>query len=447
MRVGTQPNRLRPPASPTAVFPRRNGLYVPFLILLFILVWSFAWYMERPDLQLQVNRWWQIIFVDSNAPSGLVLLWELVQPRVLRHLLPVFVGWWLARGGAISLVRMLYNLPNQAEAANYLSMLQAGRATNKPLLVQGATLAEERPKFALLRVGGPGRIQIINEEVGLTELNGRFYRVLGPGVHTLLPFEYLYTVLDLRPQERTATKISLITRDGIEITTDVSLTFRINTGHEPVTRAKPYPFDYQAVRTVAYTQTALADRVLQWDEIPANIARSKMAQIVARHNLDELLHPGDTAYEPYLTIRNELERLVRAACLEKGIELMNIHIGRPELPTAVTQQYIKFWETHLQGQIRLNRIEGDVTSLHSLQMARTEAELAMVEGILEGLQRAQQEGSIHTVREVVALRLIEALERMARQSQQTHPLPNQLLPQLATLRQQLLPEKSAESHP
>ena len=46
------------------------------------------------------------------------------------------------------------------------------------------------------------------------------------------------------------------------------------------------------------------------------------------------------------------------------------------------------------------------------------------------------------MKDVVALRMVEALEKMAQQSQKTEPLPPNLLPQLDNLRQHLIPEQT-----
>ena len=66
-----------------------------------------------------------------------------------------------------------------------------------------------------------GTIRISDNEVLVTELNGRFNRVLGPGVHRLARFEYMRIALDLREQERSRDHVHLTTREGIQITTDV----------------------------------------------------------------------------------------------------------------------------------------------------------------------------------------------------------------------------------
>lgn len=436
-------------ASPVSNRPTFVADYTPaaswfpvVLGFLFLLYWVFARSMERMDLADEVQAWWQTWLPILPLPRPVVFLWEMVHWRVLRHFLPLIVGWVLASGTAVSLVQRLYDLPNREGAADYLGRLRSGIGPGKAVVVQGATFATDRDSSVVLRVGGPGAVAVTPAEVAVTELNGRFYRILSPGVHKLVRFEKIVAVLDLHTQQPREEIVPLITREGIEITAELNLTFRISTGHEPITRAKPYPFDPKAVQTAAYTQISLGDHKLSdWQDTPMNIARGRLRQIVSRFRLDELLHPSSPAYEPYLTIRNELERQVRATLLnDYGIELVNIHIGRLELPTAVTQQYIKNWESHLQNQIQLHQADGAAVTLQEMEVARAEAEMIMIQGILEGVRRAQQEGGANTVREIVALRLVETLEKMARQSQQAYPLPTQLLPQLAYLRQQLLPD-------
>jgi hypothetical protein len=71
------------------------------------------------------------------------------------------------------------------------------------------------------------------------------------------------------------------------------------------------------------------------------------------------------------------------------------------------------------------------------EFARAEAEATMLRAIAEGMKRTRQGGAQVRSREVVALRLVEALESLARQSQQLVPAPISLLTTLGGIRQQL----------
>nr|NIV91965.1 hypothetical protein [candidate division KSB1 bacterium] len=103
------------------------------------------------------------------------------------------------------------------------------------------------------------------------------------------------------------------------------------------------------------------------------------------------------------------------------------------------------WNT----QQTLQKADGEVEILENQEFARAEAEAIMLRAIAEGLQRAQRVGRDVSSREVVALRLIESLEAMAKSSGEVMALPNQLIPQLGSLRQQLMltsgPTEGAET--
>ena len=52
----------------------------------------------------------------------------------------------------------------------------------------------------LLKIGGPGVLSIKDHTAVLTERGARYSRVLGPEDHTLMPFERIRAIYDLRTQ-------------------------------------------------------------------------------------------------------------------------------------------------------------------------------------------------------------------------------------------------------
>ncbi|MCP4427945.1 MAG: SPFH domain-containing protein [Chloroflexi bacterium] len=425
---GPQPQRL--PGQ------RQNRWFLWFLWLLFFLYWAFAYRLERVDLQL-ASSWQQIWVPFLEIPEARFIV-EMFHWRVLRHLIAPIVGWQLAQGVAVNLIQTLYDLPDKQTAKSLLKRLQLTKLPAiKPLAVSGRTLIKDREKSELLRVGGPGRAAVIAGDVAVTELNGRFHRILGPGIHTLGRLEHIHTILDLRPQERIATDARLLTRDGIEIKADINVAFRLDTGDEFPSKSVPYPYDEDAVRLAAYNKTVLPDgSVSGWDNAPLNAAKINLVQIIARYRLDELLHARSAA-DPYRAIRTELIQKIRPFLLNQGIELTSIHISRLELPPDVANQYIRYWQTHWETKARLHEVDGEAMSLEEIEIARAEAEMTMIQAIVEGVQRARKASAANNMNEIIALRLVEAMEKVARQSQLEYPLPTSLLPQINTLRQQL----------
>jgi regulator of protease activity HflC (stomatin/prohibitin superfamily) len=417
--------------------PKQNVWFVPLLVVLVFAYWLFAWAMERIDLAGEGA---------TGLQTAVAFVRELFHWRVWRHFAPVIVGWYLAYMAAVSLVQTLYDLPDKAAARQFLSQLSMGSnmvSVGRAIILRSQDLEEIRPQVPILRVGGPGLVSIRAGDVAVTERNGRFFRVLGPGKHRLARFEYVHAVLDLRQQEQRIEELKLVTRDGISVTADVTLTYRISTGGEPATRVKPFPYDEEAIKRVAFDQTVMADKMVStWESIPVNTTRSTLTNMISKYGLDEILQPTDMAVEPHLVLRNELERRVRLALLDRGIELTGLHIGRLQFPPPVTEQYIKYWQTKWEIQATISKIDGEARAQEEIEIARAEAEVTMIQAIAEGVRRAQQEGRTGTMREIVALRLIESLEKVAKQSQNYQPLPYGLMPSLNQMRYELLPERT-----
>lgn len=420
--------------------PVKRTLFIAILVVMGLMYWAFAHFMERIDmtasLTVMVNGRFPGI---TTLPPPLVTLVELFSPRVLRHFIPVIAGWVLAYFAAVSLVRVLYELPDSAFARTFLGRLVTGQSSDKPLAVSSRTLESRRLEHVMLRVGGPGFLVVPPGEVAVTEVNGRYYHLLPAGKNKLKPFEYVHTLISLRTQERRETAVPLVTKDGIRLTTDFTIIFHIDNGGELPTRAQPFPYSPEAVESAAYARlNAGKETTFTWQEIPVNIAKSQLAALAAKYTLDQLLLPTGTR-DPHYILTQELERKVRDLIANIGLELDNIHIGPLELPEPVSQQYIKQWQSDLDIQLRLAQADSKANSLEENELARAEAEVVMIQAIMEGLENARLAGDANTMREVIALRLVDALEKMARQAHAAQPLPFNLLPQIETLRQQMLP--------
>jgi len=420
----------------------KPGQLIPWtLMAAFIAYWAFAHYLERPDLTPQIQQFWQTWLPFLPFPPFIVTMVELVHWRVLRHFIPVVIGWVLARRVTVSLVQILYDMPMKETANDFLHRLQSGgKSRGESLDITAPRLALERRKSVLLRVGGPGYVKITGSEVAVTELNGRFRRILGPGKHKLDRFETIHAILDLRQQERAVSAIPLVTKDGITLKADVQLVFRVSTGGEPATPGKPYPYDELAVRTAAYAQTILSNNfVAIWDTLPERMTRARLAAIIRRYRLDEILRLPNDNREPYRAIQQDLARQLRQILRDQGIELLSVVVARLELPEPVTAQYVKNWQIDWEMQRQIQKADGTAVALEELELARAEAEMTMINAIIEGVQRARAEGHPADISEIMALRLIDALEKMAHQSQHTYDSTTPILAQLQQLRGQLAP--------
>lgn len=413
--------------------------FLLFVIILILLsFWLLAHYMEQVRLDPFFQRWFDITISDV-LPSPFLFFMELFHWRVLRHLIPVATGGYLAYRAVVGLVKTLYELPDDDNATRFLARLRAASPAGiPPVTLKSSTLAADRAKSVLLRVGGPGMVKVSAGDVVVTEFNGRFQQILPAGTHKLGRFETIHSVLDLRLQDRSVKDITLLTRDGVELMADLTINFRIQRGSDP-TPETPFPFAPEAVRRAAYHMRVQSDIVDTWQTHPPKMAQQTLYAVVAELNLDDILEPDTENEEPYFTINNRLQTRLRPELANLGLELVAAHVDQVSLPQLVTEQVLDFWQTRWEIQRQLAAIEGEAEALQEIDLARTEAEITMIQAIIEGVRLARQQGSPSTMRDVVAMRLLEALERMARGSDADSSLTQQVLPRLTQMRQQVAP--------
>lgn len=419
---------------PTPGIPNSRTLYSLFLLMIAAFYWFYVWKMERIDFGVT-----ELPF-SLPAPHLFASILTLFSPRVLRHFIPVLIGWFMAFEIAANLLFYLYDLPDHRSARGFLYRLRSpGGTRGETVTVTPQTLERQREESARIRAGGPGRFNIPVGHVAVTEHNGQYYRTLDAGNHLLDNFEHIHAVLDLRPQQRNNLEVHLQSREGLDVTADVSVTFRISSGRSPASPRQPYPFDSDAVRKLAYSQINLPNhRIGNWESTALNTVSSILRKTVMAFSLDELLQDSQTEIGAHLTIRQQVEREARDKLHEQGIVLQRVRIGRFSFPDDVTNQHIAYWSTDWTSQAEFVEGAEEAITLEELEAANDEAELETVKAIVDGIQQARQQGYDDLESVVVAHSLIEAMERLALQSQSAVSLPDQMLQQLKNLQQQLL---------
>jgi len=423
--------RLRIPAPR---LPSKRTIFSLFLLMIGFFYWAFIWQMERIDLAEYKLPY------PLPLPQLFVNIMTFFLPRVLRHFIPVLFGLLLAYEVAANLLFYLYDLPDHTAARSFLLRLRnPGRFRGNTVTVTPQTLERQREESARIRAGGPGRFKIPVGHVAVTEHNGRFYRTRNAGTHLLDNFEHIHAVLDLRPQHRNKPDVRLQSREGLEVTSDVSVTFRISSGSRRATPNEPFPFDPVAVRKLAYSQINLpGNHVGSWESAALGMVIGMLRKTVMAFSLDELLKEPQTDIGAHLTIRRQVEREAREILRSKGVDLQRVRIGSFGFPNDVISQHIAHWSAYRDSEAESTKMDGEAFAIEELEVARAEAEMEMFKEIVGAVQQARQQGYDGTESVFVALRLIEALERVALQSQSDVSLPDQMLHQLQALHQQLL---------
>jgi regulator of protease activity HflC (stomatin/prohibitin superfamily) len=415
--------------------PSKRTLYLLFLVFLLVAYWIFVWQMERIVVQpedlplsiLQIVPAWGLNFAT------------IFLPRVLRHFIPILLGWLLAYEIATNLVYHLYNLPDREKARGFLRRLRDPRLSRGATVIASPSdLEAKRLESARLRVGGPGRIVLPIGHAAVTEINGRYYRVIGPGEHALDRFEYVHTLYDLRPQDRTDPEVRLRSREGLEIVTEVSVTFRVRAPDMVPSVQQPYPYDHDTLREITYSQTNLpGGKTSDWQTEALGAVKGALTATIGSFSLNELLQDEQTEIGAHLTISRSVERAAKIKLREKGIDLMRVRIGGFHFPDDVTDLHIQYWRSYWDSQKRRTLAEGDAVAEEEMELARADAGIELFKAIAEGMAQAHQQGYQGTFAEIIAIRSIEAMEKMALESEGEVPLPAQLMPRLQLLQNQL----------
>jgi regulator of protease activity HflC (stomatin/prohibitin superfamily) len=422
------------------------------LIFLVLLYWGFAWIMEQNDfLSAPPPLWTSVVGrypLFEVVQAYILVPLEFIWPSVLRHFIPVLVGAWLARKAVHRFLMTFYGLPSEKDARELLQRLRSWRAPNMPgVTLEVDNFERERTVNPVLQVGGPAMVVVERGCSLITELDSRYARVLGPGTQFLGRFERPFALVDLRPQDRQSNETRMMTKDGIDIKASVGITFQISSNDQTPSHEVTFPFEPKFARMAAYAQTVLADgKIRDWRSTGLASAKSALAEIVSESRLDELAHPMQGGIQPHPSRNREMRRVTRVEMARQGVTVTDTRLGRLELPEAVLEKYLEYWRVYMEKKRRLDEVEGQPPLFEEKEIARARASALMFEAILEGLQRAKRTDPDGLSRRVVAVRLIETLQALARRSQDVSPLPERLMTSLGNMRSQLLDDgKGVES--
>jgi regulator of protease activity HflC (stomatin/prohibitin superfamily) len=417
-----------------------------FMLILLLGYWLYVWQFERINLTQTPPIWWSTIverFPLFQIFSRFFLsLLELLSPSVLRHFIPIILGGWLARISISRFLESFYDLPDHAAANSLLSRLLAWGVPNRPVgSVSHREFKVQKETNPQLHVGGPGLLFVSQGTVALTEKNGRFIRSLGPGSHVLDRFEYPAAVLDVRPQEREATNVKMITSDGIDLTADVSVTFQIGRGGQEPSREQTFPYDPDAARKAAYSMINFSDEQdLSWDTITLFITTSELRNLVAESRLDELIRARPSGIHPHPRLKRAMEHRARLIMRNEGVEISDSHLGRFDLPEIVVQQNINFWRSQWEKKPKLPQLETEATTLEEADRDKVLATANFVQELMARLSPTRSPYDQSETKSYRALEAVEGMEAHLRRAQDSSPIIERQLAALGNLKQQLLNE-------
>lgn len=371
---------------------------------------------------------WGLLLAQATGPVPLSVL-------VLRGILFVFPFLLALIAVAIvasSFLRTLYAIRSPGEAAHFLYRLLFGLWKFGPyLLIKEGKIAVGEGSV-LHKVGGPGYLVIYNDTAVVTERCGRLERVLSahlPKPHNyprLAPFEKVWEIIDLRPQQWTF-PVKGMTREGIPVICEADIRFKIddrvlNTRGQlqpkPPTDEEPYPFTPEAVLKAATArwirEPDFQGPPMDWrGRVVVGFTEGILRNILAEYRLDWLLGPtGDDSEHPREQIRRRLEEELAQEAPKVGARILSVRLGEIKVEDErIPTQWIEAWRAREESRATATRVEGEAELLR-METAYARAQAEMLITLIRELQ-AVNVGDNELRPYLLALRLAETLRWMS----------------------------------
>lgn len=310
---------------------------------------------------LIVGAYWLLLGLMANFPRVLPSEWlnqlvfplnvavdlisSLFAPEVLLHLLPVAAALWFGQRLAGHYLADLFELESPALAERYLRGAAFGLGYDTLNVAQGQVRLLNR-NSPMLRIGGPGYLQVHLGYAAVMETADGLPRVYGPEKKRFIRgFERLRDVIDLRDQLKELDQVAAVTADGIEVRArDVQMVFRVYGGGQERSLQAPYPYTESAIRRLVYGRAVSEEGPLDWSDELAELAEDEIRSFVGDLTLEEFLAlqpeaggqaPARTGNTFHIPRRKLTERFhtkeARARLREHGLELDWVGVGTWEI--------------------------------------------------------------------------------------------------------------------
>jgi regulator of protease activity HflC (stomatin/prohibitin superfamily) len=325
---------------------------------------------------------------------------------------------------------------------------------------------------------GPGVLLVDAVSAAVLRTDVEFTRAAGPGLTFTAPGERLAEALDLRPQirrlaaqkpttaeaaeQQPGTPLA-ITRDGIPVSADLSVTFILHPpgGPDPLMGGDPgappfvfhpvaagravYGHAYGTKEEVPWTRLPLLLLVDVWREqlrtwdLPALLNSEGQAPgplvRIERAVLARLTHPVIQTVDTDGTLRRNPSREFRILN-DRGIRVLQVSISGFVLPDDVRAEKLHRWRESWSGSVHDAVLDAERLTAERRRAGERLAQQALTEDLTAGLRARLAQGDVPSRRDTLTLLLSEALRLADRR--EMIPEGNSLSAHLARVRSELL---------
>ncbi|HZY45627.1 MAG TPA: hypothetical protein VFF70_12855 [Anaerolineae bacterium] len=284
------------------------------------------------------------------------------------------------------------------------------------ILTDSTSVVVMKTETGISHVVGPGSAEEGKSESGVIFT---YYR------------EQVDSIIDLRPQIRSH-EMEAMTRDGIPVKVRVTAFFTLKGTKAKrsidMAQSTAHPFTWrQASVRQSFHNKRIANvegkpeqmRQTQWSDRVLEIAVPQLRQLIAQSTLDYLTAPLLAERHPRFEIKKQLIPIVQRELDSQddfkrgsGIQINNIAVSIMWPPPQVVEQRIEAWkkEWHKKETEVMGRAEAQ--AMITKEQARANAQGELTARINDTLQNAKASGTSSS--DLVALRFLEVMEKMAK---------------------------------
>lgn len=258
-----------------------------------------------------------------------------------------------------------------------------------------------------------------------------FTRVRGPGVVFMRGGEYLTDegTLDLRLQTRTVEAVQALTRDGIAVTVDITVTFILDSGEPQALRdwadprRPPYGFLPRSASAAVYGQ-AYRDRTRGlWAELPPLVAADVFREELMARDFETLFSSSDAGLPLLAGLQYQVERRLAGALAaepareqqllaERGLRVIGVTFANLRLPEDVRKKRLANWREDWKSRAGELAAEKDPEIRKAKQRGQDDGRLAVLAELARPLSAPLHAGH-PPGRKATASALAEATRRLA----------------------------------
>jgi regulator of protease activity HflC (stomatin/prohibitin superfamily) len=236
-------------------------------------------------------------------------------------------------------------------------------------------------------------------------------RSAGPGFVRLNKAENIGLSVDLREQRRKR-NVRAMTRDGIPVETEISVSFRVKQEQPPAEPDLPYPYEPNALFQISYVDSLREkDSELDWTQQISHSAENSLISELSRYTFDELYQVEQiSGTTPLEQVKKTVQSDLAARFDRHGIEITDFTYGHLKPPDRIVEQKIINWQADWKRRMQVQEAEGDARIMKRLRLARARAQVEIIENIAKNIDimRRNEEADL---KDIVAYRMIEAMEK------------------------------------